>query len=270
MGDADRSGRQRALPGLSRAAALAVVGVDAGLAATGTPWARRARWLTKPAVVPALARAGGRPASPAVRAALVGSWVGDVALLSRSQRGLLGGVGGFAAAHVAYLTAVRRFSIAGAAAGGAVSRGPGAGGTALRGADAGGTASRGAGADGSGPRGREAAVAAAYGAVLAAAGGVLWRRLDGPDQRRLRGPVLGYAALVTGLGAAAGRAGLRRGGPAGRALAAGGAVFVLSDGLVALSHFGGRRRPAVDAAVMVTYAGAQALLVRALTEPAVS
>ncbi len=216
---------------MSRAAALAVVGIDAGLAAAGTPWARRARWVTKPAVVPALARAHGRPVPATVRTALVGSWVGDVALLSDSDGGLLGGVGGFAAAHLAYLTAVRRFTTA-----------PGSG-------------------------RREAAVAGAYGVVLASAGGVLWRRLDGPGERRLRGPVLGYAALVTGLGAAAARAGLRQGGPAGRALAAGGAAFVLSDGLVALSHFGRRRRPAVDAAVMVTYASAQALLLRALTEP---
>lgn len=144
-------------------------------------------------------------------------------------------MGGFAVAHGGYLTAVRRF----APAAGVVAAAPGSG-------------------------RRAAAVTAAYGAVLATTGRVLWRQLDGPE-RRLRGPVLGYAALVTGLGAATARAGLRHGGPAGRALAAGGAVFVLSDGLVALSHFGGRRRPLVDAAVMLTYAGAQALLLTALT-----
>ena len=213
---------------------------DAGLAAAG---ARRARWVTKPAVVPAVAlaaRSGGRSPSRALGAALTGSWAGDVALLSRSEGGLLGGVGGFAAAHVAYLAEISRFAAA--------------------------TASAAHGPVGSGRR--EGAVLAAYGGVLAAAGAVLWRRLDTPDERRLRVPVLGYAALVTGLGAAATRAGLRRGGPAGRALAAGGTTFVVSDGLVALSHFGGRRRPAVEAAVMVTYAAAQVLLAAALTDAA--
>ena len=197
-------------------------------------------------MVPAIAlaaRAGGRRPSRAVDAALAGSWVGDVALLSRSDAGLLGGIGGFAAAHLAYLAGIRRFAAD-----------PGrAGEPTAAGADPGTAAG-------------EVAVAA-YAAVLATASTALWRRLDTPARRRLRVPVVGYAALVTGLGATAARAGLRRGGPAGRALAAGGAAFVVSDGLVALGHFGGERRPAVEAAVMVTYAAAQALLTGALTEP---
>jgi uncharacterized membrane protein YhhN len=77
--------------------------------------------------------------------------------------------------------------------------------------------------------------------------------------------VLGYAALVTGMGAAAVRAALRTPGPAGRALAAGGTLFVVSDGLVAATLFGSGRRRAADAAVMATYAAAQALLAAALT-----
>jgi uncharacterized membrane protein YhhN len=104
--------------------------------------------------------------------------------------------------------------------------------------------------------------AAVGGAVWAAAGHVLWRRLDTADDRRLRVPVLGYAALVTAMGAAAVRVGRRTSNPA---LAAGGVLFVVSDGLVAASLFG-RRRPAVDSAVMLTYAAAQALLARALVE----
>jgi len=201
--------------------------------------------VTKPAVVPAIAlaaRSAGRPPA-AVDAALVGSWVGDVALLSRSDAGLLGGIGGFAAAHLAYLAGTRRFA---ATAGPHPTAGP---------------------HHAAGGRRSGRMAAGAYAASFAAAATLLWRRLDTPADRRLRVPVVGYAALVTGMGATATRAGLRQGGPAGRALAAGGAVFVASDGLVALSHFGGRRRPAVEAAVMMTYAAAQALLVSALTEP---
>ena len=153
--------------------------------------------------------------------ALAASWAGDVALLSRSDAGLLGGVGSFAAAHVAYVTAIRRRY----------------------------------------PAPPDARVAAAAGTVLATAGTVLWRRLDTDERRRLRLPVLGYAALVVAMGATAVRAGLHHG---DRALAAGGALFVLSDTLVAAGVFGGRRRPAREAAVMVTYASAQALLAGAL------
>jgi uncharacterized membrane protein YhhN len=197
--------------------------------------------VTKPAVVPAIALAvrsgGGRP-SKTLGAALAGSWVGDVALLSRSDAGFLGGVGGFAVAHLAYLAEIRRRPPAG---------GPPVGPSAAGGPPAG-----------------ERVAAGVFGAVFAGTAAVLWRRLDTPAERRLRVPVLGYAALVTGMGAAATRAGLRAGGPAGRALAVGGAAFVVSDGLVALTRFGGRRRPAVEAAVMVTYAAAQALLAAAL------
>ena len=195
--------------------AAAVAAADVVLAGSRAPWARRARWLTKPALVPAVAAAvPGRP--PAL--ALGASWAGDVALLSRSDAGLLGGIAGFAVAHAAYLARIR-------------------------------------------PRGLgvEAAVGAA---VWAAAGHVLWRRLDTDAERRLRVPVLGYAALVTAMGAAAVRSGRRRHSPA---LAAGGVLFVVSDGLVAAGLFGPERR-AVDAAVMATYAAAQALLARALAE----
>ena len=113
MGDAGRPGGQRALPGLSRAAALAVVAADAGLAAAG---ARRARRVSKPAVLPMVALAARRPGGQlagrpvGLGVALVGSWVGDVALLSRSPQGLLGGIGGFAAAHLGYLAEIRRFA----------------------------------------------------------------------------------------------------------------------------------------------------------------
>jgi uncharacterized membrane protein YhhN len=222
--------------------AIAVAAADTALAGSAAPWARRARRVTKPALVPAITAAvrarGGRPSGLQV-VALTGSWAGDVALLSRSDAGLLGGIGGFAVAHVAYLAEIRRRT-----------PGPTRSGPAWSGPAWSGAAWSGAGA-------------AAAGAALA--GSVLWRRLDTAGQRRLRMPVLGYAGLVTAMGAAAVRAGRRTPGPAGRALAAGGPLFVLSDGLVAAGLVGPRRR-SVDAAVMATYATAQALLAAALAD----
>jgi uncharacterized membrane protein YhhN len=215
------------------AVAVAVAVTDTALAGSRASWARPARRLTKPALIPAVAVAvrarGGRPSRP-VALALAGSWAGDVALLSRSDAGLLGGVGGFAVAHLAYLTEIRRRHPAPAPA----------------------------------RRGPETAAGVVFGAVFAGSAAVLWRRLDTAEERRLRLPVLGYAALVTAMGAAAVRGGLRTAGPAGRALATGGALFVISDGLVAATRFGSRRRRPVEAAVMATYAAAQALLAGAL------
>lgn len=231
------AGRRPVPPAVLAAAGVAVL--DSVLCATRAPWARRVRLLTKPALVPAITLAvrstGGRP-SPMLGAALAGSWGGDVALLSETDAGFLGGVGSFAAAHAAYLTEIRRHARAAPA-------GP---------------------APSTGVRVVESAATAGFAAVFGVAGTLLWRRLDAPDERRLRVPVLGYAALVTGMGAAAVRAGLRTGGPAGRALAAGGGTFVVSDMLVALAHFGPRRIRAVELTEMLSYAAAQALLASAL------
>jgi uncharacterized membrane protein YhhN len=193
------------LPGPHRlrwGAAAAVAAVDAVSAGRG------ARRVAKPLVVPAVAYAAGvRGGPPGL--ALAASWAGDVALLRTSEAGLLGGIGGFAVAHGAYLTALRR-------------RGAAPGWPAL--------------------------------AVTAAAAPLLWPRLPARD----RLPVLAYAGLVGATGAAAVRTGER---PRG----ARGILFVLSDALVAVSLFGPRRRPAVDAAVMATYAAAQALLAAGLS-----
>jgi uncharacterized membrane protein YhhN len=213
-------------------ATAAIAAADTALSASTSPRLRQARALTKPALLPAIAlaaRAHGRRPSGPLAVALAASWVGDVALLSRSDPALLGGMAGFAVAHLGYLIEIRR-------------RFPGPT-----------------------PQPAGTAVTAASGGVLAAAGTLLWRRLDTGDERQLRLPVLGYAALVTGMGAAAVRAALRTSDPAGRMLAAGGTLFVVSDSLVATTLFAGRRRWAAEAAVMATYAAAQALLAAALT-----
>ncbi len=209
------------------AAYSAVALVDVAAAAAR---ARRLRLLTKPALMPLLAYAAG-PGAP--RAALAGAWAGDVALLGAGDAALAGGIGGFAAAHVAYLRDVR----------------------ALRTVEA--------------PVAGERISAAVFGAAALAATAAIIPRLA--DRPVLRGPVAAYAALVTSMGHAAVASGLRRRDARGRALAVGGALFVVSDGLVALSLFGGPRagRPAaaVEAGVMITYTAAQALLAAAIAGP---
>ena len=86
---------------------------DAVLAAKPT---RRARWLTKPALMPALAavavtreKTTGAPSSdPMMLAGLGLSWLGDVALLGEGDGPFVIGLGAFLAAHCFYLVALRR------------------------------------------------------------------------------------------------------------------------------------------------------------------
>lgn len=86
---------------------------------------------------------------------------------------------------------------------------------------------------------------------IAAAGALnayLWTR-TGKD----RIPVLVYSAALLAMSLVA----LDSGSPAA---AAGGALFIASDSLLALEKFGGVHLPAGEALVMATYASAQALL----------
>ena len=212
---------------ISRPALWAAYGIAAAAdTVAAAAGARRWRWLTKPALMPLLAAATG-PRAP--RPALAGSWAGDVALLGTGDAPLAAGIGGFAAAHVAYLRALR----------------------ALR-------PDR--------PVTGEWVSAAGFAAAAIAATAAIAPRLA--DRPALRVPVGAYAALVTAMGHAALVTGLRRRDARGRALAAGGVLFVVSDAFVALSLFGGphggRRAVAVEAGVMATYAGAQALLAAAI------
>ena len=94
----------------------------AGLAAADT-WlsgipgrrAHRARFVTKPLLMPTLAaslvtnpRAADSPLRTTTLAAQVGGWGGDVALLGEGTRPFLAGTGSFALGHVAYLTGFLR------------------------------------------------------------------------------------------------------------------------------------------------------------------
>lgn len=95
-------------------------------------------------------------------------------------------------------------------------------------------------------------IAAGYLAVWAVLMAVIWPGLDGG----LRVPVLGYSLLLTAMAASAAGAGRV-------SAAAGGALFLVSDGLLALGlsdvDFPGR-----SAAVMPTYLAAQLLIALAL------
>lgn len=86
---------------------------DAALAAKGI---RRARRLTKPALMPTLMAAvlaGGKrtseaPADPMMLAGLGLSWAGDVALLGEGEGPFTVGLGSFLVAHLVYLAVLRR------------------------------------------------------------------------------------------------------------------------------------------------------------------
>ena len=100
----------RAAPRTTGLAYAALAVADTWLA--GQERHGRARWVTKPALMPVLAAhlAARRrtPLTPTTLAAEGLSWVGDVALMRPTQAGFLGGVGGFALAHVATLAGLRR------------------------------------------------------------------------------------------------------------------------------------------------------------------
>ncbi|KUF14245.1 hypothetical protein AT728_00190 [Streptomyces silvensis] len=101
-------------------------------------------------------------------------------------------------------------------------------------------------------RPRAAFVATTYAAALVVTVALLWPDLP-PD---MRVPVAGYSLLLTAM--ALGATGL------GLTAAAGGALFLLSDTLIATDVAGWPQAPRPDFWVMLTYIAAQALLARAV------
>ena len=89
--------------GLAGAAYGVLAVTDTVLAAGPSRW-RRARIVTKPLLMPALAVRGG---SPGLVTAQAGSWAGDVALMREGRRAFLAGLCSFLVAHVAYVVAFR-------------------------------------------------------------------------------------------------------------------------------------------------------------------
>ncbi len=92
------------------------------------------------------------------------------------------------------------------------------------------------------------ALAAPHVSAFAALNAYLWKRTG-----RDRIPVIAYSATLLAMSLAA----LDSGSPR---TAAGGALFLTSDALLALEKFGGLHLPAHEGLVMATYTSAQALL----------
>jgi uncharacterized membrane protein YhhN len=217
----------RHLPWLAALCALAAI--------ASAPWALNQPWLNhsfKPLTTALLIawawpRGLGSPQRPWLLAGLAWSWLGDVALMW-PQQGFLPGLVSFLLAHLCYLVAFRR------------------GGTPWLAWPAGALAC----------------------AVLA--GGVLsflWSGVPAP----LRGPVVVYVlALATMAAQAAGQWHRRRGtaaaGLAGRA-ALGGALFMLSDSLLATDRFA-QPLPAASLWVLSSYWLAQGLIAGSMAPPA--
>jgi len=210
---------------------------DTTLAALGRGRPRRLRWVTKPALMPALAwwlRARSRTshADPVmVRRTLAGiglSAGGDVALLGDGDRAFLTGVGSFLGAHLAYMAAFSR------------RRRPW--------------------------RGPRAAVRVAPVALVWVVAVPLFASRAGS----LRVPVAVYGSALSAMQATALL--LAADVPAGsrRRIAGGAACFLVSDALLAAGRFlpvSGRHRTerVVDAAVMATYTTAQWLVADGVT-----
>ena len=92
-----------------RAAYVALAATDAVLAGTAGAWARRARFVTKPLLMPALAgslltssRAARSPLRNGTLVAEAFGWGGDLALLRHGPRAFATGTGSFGIGHVAY------------------------------------------------------------------------------------------------------------------------------------------------------------------------
>ncbi|GAB2957376.1 lysoplasmalogenase [Streptomyces heilongjiangensis] len=203
--------------------------VDLGSLAAGfTP----GHVVAKPLLMPLLAAYVHARGGPRLLiAALLCGWGGDVLLLSDADPAFLAGMGCFAAGHVCYLVLFGRRA-----------RRPGVAHDTL---DAG---ARPAGERGA--RARALRLPAAYALALVVAVASLWPGL--PADLRL--PVAGYSALLTAMACSAARLGAVAG--------AGGALFVLSDMLIATGVAQWPQLPRPDLWIMLTYIAAQYLLAR--------
>ena len=207
---------------------LGLAAVDTYLAGRPDNRARRARFVTKPLLMPALAAAthlNARQTTPLVRsvqAAQFFSWGGDVALLGTSRKSFLSGVGSFFAAHVAYV------------AGFTGARDPLAKITDT------------------GPKAAAATWLAAAPVVAVAAG-----RKDPV----LRLPVAAYAAILSAMFAGSSTLDHSMPAAARRRIVTGASLFLLSDSLLAVEKFLRQEpSPQLESAVMATYTAGQWLI----------
>ncbi|MFF1375131.1 lysoplasmalogenase [Streptomyces sp. NPDC058308] len=183
--------------------------------------------VLKPLLMPLLAGYAAALGGPRLLiVALLFGWGGDTFLLFDAEPAFLAGMGSFAAGHVCYLVLFRRY--------GDIQRYAAYGG--------------GAGS----PRARGAGLVSAYALALAGTVTLLWPDLPAD----MRGPVAGYSLLLTAM--AFGATTL------GATAAAGGALFLLSDTLIATGVADWPQVPRPDFAIMITYIAAQFLLARAV------
>lgn len=180
--------------------------------------------VCKPLLMPLLAGHVAAAGGPRLLiATLLCGWGGDTLLLFDADPAFLAGMGSFAAGHVCYLVLFRRY------------------GNIQRYATA--------GPRGASPRTRGAGLVAVYALALAVTVSLLWTDLPAG----MRGPVAGYSLLLTAMALGATTLGVTA--------AAGGALFLLSDTLIATGVAEWPQLPRPDLAIMLTYIVAQYLLV---------
>jgi uncharacterized membrane protein YhhN len=218
---------RRTLAATAGYAALAAV--DTVLAGKSSVRARRARFLVKPLLMPALAAAF-VDATPgrtdllrrSTVAAQAFSWSGDVALLGKGDKAFLAGVGSFFVAHAAYIT---------------------------------GFASARADRDRIDPNGLKAAAAMLL--TSAPVMGLAARRKD----PKLALPVVGYSAILATMFATSTALDPSISPQARRTIKAGTTLFLISDSLLGVQDFLLKQKhPALESAVMATYTAGQALI----------
>lgn len=216
---------------LAAAGYAALAALDTTLAAKAgkSRAARRARYVVKPLLMPALSvafteatRGRGDTLTRATQAAQALSWGGDVALLGHGERSFLSGVGSFAGAHAAYI---------------------------------GGFATRRTHDD---PLNRPGPKAAAgIWATAAPIMGVAAARRS----RELGLPVAGYGTILAAMFAASSILDKDVPRSARTTIQVGTGLFLLSDSLLGVQKFLLREpSPALEAAVMATYTAGQGLI----------
>ena len=208
---------------------VALAATDTWLSGQPSRAAHRARFLTKPLLMPTLsaslatnARAVGSPLRTSTLVAQAGGWGGDVALLGSGTKSFLAGAGSFGVGHIAYVAGFLRRR-------------------------------------GSRPLAQDPGVRVIAGSWALTA--PLMAYLAGRQKRELGAPVLGYGTLLAVMAAAGSHLDPEVPAAARRLTAAGAGLFMLSDTLLGLRKFAMTEPPAeLETAVMATYTAAQFLL----------
>jgi uncharacterized membrane protein YhhN len=208
---------------------VALAAADTWLSGRSATLAHRARFVTKPLLMPVLAaslatneRAAGSPLRTSTLVAQVGGWGGDVALLANGTKPFLAGTGSFGLGHLAYVAGF------------------------LRRRD-------------HSPVREDTSVKVVAGSWALTAPVMAF--LAGRQHRELGGPVLGYATLLAAMTAAASHLDPTVPASARRLTAAGAALFMLSDSMLGFRKFAlTDPPPELETAVMATYTAAQFLL----------